>query len=77
MKLNMRKILVIFSSFYDHHKRRFSIIMFFMPSPVKTIFTIPGECFWENFVANDILEKQLGKLFTTTYCTFVLADLDF
>ena len=54
-----------------------ALLRFSWPVPLRTFFTIPDELFLENFVANDILEKQLGKLFTTTYCTFVLADLDF
>ena len=34
MEWNMRKILVIISSFYDHHRRRYRVITFFIPSPV-------------------------------------------
>ena len=45
MEWNMRKILVIISSFYDHHRRRYSVITFSYPVPLKPIFTIPDKLF--------------------------------
>ena len=33
-----RKILVLISTFYDHQKRRYSVITFFMPGHVKNVF---------------------------------------
>ena len=66
----MRKILVIISIFYDHHKRRYSAITFFIPSAV---FTIPEKLFWANFVANNILDYNFKyniiiKNYYQNYC---------
>ena len=47
----MRKILVLISTFYDHHKRRYSVFTFFIPSAVKPVFYDPCETFLRlNFI---------------------------
>ena len=52
MEWDMSKILVIISSFYDHHKRRYSVITFFVPSAVNTVFYDSRQTFLDKFSCN-------------------------
>ena len=49
IKWDMRKILVLISTFYDHHKRRYGVFTFFIPSAVKPVFYDPSETFLSKF----------------------------